>query len=356
MTLQKVLHTPRLATAAAAALLLGSCGLVNDDSDCVASYNLVRFTYDYNMKFADAFGAEVESVEMLLFDSATGTLVKRVEASVASMNASHEIPLEVEPGSYDIIAWGRGGEHASAFEIATGTPGQSLMPEFGCFMQRDDEGGTAHVRDDISRLYHGMVHVELPYAAPSAPHRVTVPMKKDTNVIRVVLQHISGEPLDIDDYTVTITDDNGRLAYDNEPLPDDVITYHPWYSYAGSVDINDNPADAPTNDAGDRRPEITGGQSFGAMLSEFTVNRLHTSHEPRLTVATTDGRPVFSIKINDYALLVSGFYNRTMTPQEYLDRQDEYNMTFFLDEGNRWVSTCIIINDWRIIRNVTPVS
>ena len=35
-----------------------------------------------------------------------------------------------------------------------------------------------------------------------------------------------------------------------------------------------------------------------------------------------------------------------MTQQEYLDRQDEYNMTFFLDENMKWINTSIIINDW----------
>ncbi|MFR8641103.1 MAG: FimB/Mfa2 family fimbrial subunit, partial [Phocaeicola vulgatus] len=35
-----------------------------------------------------------------------------------------------------------------------------------------------------------------------------------------------------------------------------------------------------------------------------------------------------------------------MTNQEYLDRQDEYNMTFFLDESMKWINTSIIINDW----------
>ena len=29
-----------------------------------------------------------------------------------------------------------------------------------------------------------------------------------------------------------------------------------------------------------------------------------------------------------------------------IDRQDEYNMTFFLDESMKWINTRIIINDW----------
>ena len=46
---------------------------------------------------------------------------------------------------------------------------------------------------------------------------------------------------------------------------------------------------------------------------------------------------------------MKGYYNREMSDQEYLDRQDEYAMTFFIDEGYRWENTCIYINSWRVV-------
>ena len=55
--------------------------------------------------------------------------------------------------------------------------------------------------------------------------------------------------------------------------------------------------------------------------------------------------------MRDYALLVKGFAHEDMDNQEYLDRQDEYNMTFFLTGDKQWLSTVIIINDWRIVRH-----
>ena len=58
---------------------------------------------------------------------------------------------------------------------------------------------------------------------------------------------------------------------------------------------------------------------------------------------------VLSIPLADYALLVKGHYNRQLSDQEYLDRQDEYNLTFFLDEDNNWASSSIIINSWRVV-------
>ena len=35
-----------------------------------------------------------------------------------------------------------------------------------------------------------------------------------------------------------------------------------------------------------------------------------------------------------------------MDNQEYLDRQDEYKMTFFLDKNMKWIDSQIIINEW----------
>ena len=62
-----------------------------------------------------------------------------------------------------------------------------------------------------------------------------------------------------------------------------------------------------------------------------------------------------SIPVIDYCLLVKGHYDRAMTDQEYLDRQDEYSMVFFLDANNRWLAQQIYINSWRVILNNTEI-
>ena len=46
---------------------------------------------------------------------------------------------------------------------------------------------------------------------------------------------------------------------------------------------------------------------------------------------------------------MKGFYNRNMDDQEYLDRQDVYDMVFFLDEGDRWIDPYIYINSWKVV-------
>lgn len=332
----------------ASCLTLTSCDLINDETDCFASYNLIKFKYDYNMKFADAFDHEVKQVSLFAFDS-NGILCKKIQIPADELNDNNEVPLELEPGTYDILAWA--GEHDKSFDITTGTVGESTLDDFHAYLHRSSENVS---EKDIAPLWHKLYrNVELPYASPSKPNHIEIPLVKDTNVVRVVLQHISGDPVDHKQFNYSITDDNGWLNADNSIRKDNSIIYRPWYLESGFVDINTDPTDAPGNPSTanipDTRALLTGS------IAEFTVNRLMADHNPILHITKPDGSTVLRINLKDYLIMVKGFYNRDMSDQEYLDRQDEYNLTFFLDEGNRWISAVIIINNWRIVRHETPI-
>ena len=70
----------------------------------------------------------------------------------------------------------------------------------------------------------------------------------------------------------------------------------------------------------------------------------------RLTVTNNEtDETVLSIPLIDYALLVKGYYNRNMSDQEYLDRQDVYDMVFFLDKDGSWMNSYIYINSWKVV-------
>lgn len=73
-----------------------------------------------------------------------------------------------------------------------------------------------------------------------------------------------------------------------------------------------------------------------------------------LTIANKEnGKTVARIPVIDYALLSKDYYeeeySHRMTGQEFLDREDDYVMTFFLDENNRWISSYILIHSWRVV-------
>ena len=158
---------------------------------------------------------------------------------------------------------------------------------------------------------------------------------KNTNNVRIVLQHLSGSPVEVEKFTFTITDKNGWMDYDNSLLEDEQLTYYAWRTDDGVADLNADGSRAQT--------------TIGVAIAELTVGRLVLQNNPILTITNDKGEKVLSIPLIDYALLVKGYYNRDMSDQEYLDRQDEFNMTFFLDENDRWVYSYIVINSWKVV-------
>lgn len=78
-----------------------------------------------------------------------------------------------------------------------------------------------------------------------------------------------------------------------------------------------------------------------------------------LTITNREGGTVARIPVIDYALLAKDYYeeeyNRTMTDQDFLDRKDDYVLTFFLDEDHRWISSYILIHSWRVVTSNVEV-
>ena len=72
-----------------------------------------------------------------------------------------------------------------------------------------------------------MMDVELPMNDDGGEYTYEMSLTKNTNVFRVVLQHLSGEDIDADDFEFSIEDNNGWLAYDNSMLRDVPVIYRP---------------------------------------------------------------------------------------------------------------------------------
>ena len=69
------------------------------------------------------------------------------------------------------------------------------------------------------------------------------------------------------------------------------------------------------------------------MTADFNTSRILDGSNARLVVRNaSSGREILNI-------------NLPWTNQEYLDRQDEYSMTFFID-GATWMETKIVVNGW----------
>jgi len=328
------MHTKHLTTLlvtmicwAAAALTSCDSVIYDNEGDCEPHYR-VRFVYDRNMKFADAFAHEVNSVTLRLLDADGRVVWQRTESGDALSQPDYAMDVNCPPGTYTLHVWAEGHE-GLPFLLADDNADQ-FQQLTARLPHETDADGNAVSDERLRDLYHGYV-ASVTFSETEGTHTHTVQLTKDTNYLRVVLQQTSAEPLDPNELDISITDDNGYMNADNLLRPNGTVTYRPWAVTPLKADVEDK------------------GVCDG-VLAEFTVPRLMADrrNDTRLTVRNGE-KTIFSVRLIDFLLMTKGNYNHDLTEQEYLDFQDVWDLTFFLDEGQLWLATYIYINSWRVV-------
>lgn len=305
-------------------------GIFNGEGDCGV---YISFKYDYNLKDANAFAKEVNSVALYVFDE-NDTLIEQITTTdkEALSDDEFEMVLQLDPGKYKLLAWGGLMNEESFDLLADAEIGKTKIQELQVRMHRDhNENGDAVVEKDLLPLYHGSMEIDVNDVDGTYKH--TMSLMKDTNVVRIMLHEMSGQEIDADHFIFEIKDNNGLYNWDNTLLDDEEITYLPWSQETGRADVEESRA-------------VT---SISVAIAELTIGRMSAEKSPILYIKNREtGEDIVRIPLADYALLIKGKYNQKMSNQEYLDRQDEYSMTFFLDEGV-WLDAYILINSWRVV-------
>lgn len=323
-----------LAVACALLAMLSSCGMMESDTgnDCT-THRRVRFVFDMNMLFSDAFAHEVDSVTLYAYDTNGRLALTKREAVAAIADRGYMDVDELNPGVYTFRVWATGQtRYADSYTFGQAEVGSNDSTRLSVRVNRDGRS----VDHDITSLFFGVTRqVDMTDIPLGGIRTATVYLMKDTNNFRVVLQNLSGENLSASDFHFEITDDNGYLDYNNNLLPDDTLSYHAWAQQSGQAGIGQ-----------DSTSTITG---VSAVVAELTTNRLIKGHDMRLHITDNKGKMIVNIPLIDYCLLVKGNYNRAMSDQEYLDRQDTYSLVFFIDNQRNWLSASIYINSWRVV-------
>lgn len=334
--------------AAVSMLSMSSCEKVFDgEGDCTPRYFL-QFVFDRNMLYndeyrigVDAFAAQVGSVEVYVFAPETGNFVAHFTDEGAHLRQEgYRLPVDLKPGEYDIIAWcGLAGNEGHFTIPAT----VSHYSELKCRMARStDEFGTVYSDKNLNAVFHGRISHYFPDSY--GDHTATVYLTKDTNYIQIALHHRNGGYIDPERFTVIIEDENGYLAHDNSLLGDEQIQYRPWTRRGGVVEGYAVKSD----------DETAGGSAF--LVAELATSRLVSDHKASTYITVTDtltGNVVFSIPLVKYILLMKSDRYSYMDDQEYLDREDEYDIMVFLEnvDDKGWLAAQIVINGWHIVDN-----
>lgn len=313
----------------AALVAITSCeSIYTDQSDCPSGLDLY-FRYDYNMSYVNTFHKKNDCLTVYVYDSEGNFVATRTEAGDVLADEDYHMEFDLPEGNYNIIAYGGMFCERSSFTLSNYSAKSVPNKMSDIYVELNHHNFTSDKQ--LHNHFHGMEKVVM----DSDFVQDTVYLMKNTNNIRIILQQAQGEPIASSDFTFTVTDDNTLMDYKNSVVPNGVITYSPWTcgeEVIGSTDQGDTPT--------------------SVAFAEFSTARIMAGAGSRLTIThNKTGDEVLSIPLDKYLLLLRSELYADMPAQEYLDREDEWSMIFFLDSGLRWINTHIVINDWTVRLN-----
>ena len=294
-------------------LVLFSCTSIDETLPECRLY--VRFRYDYNMEFSDAFASQVNRVDVFVFDKDGTFVMKKSEQGETLGGGSYRMPLPLPVGEYRIAAWAG---MSDDFEMPEPVAGKTPLEELTVRMKREES--LVHNKALNPLWYGGVQAVSF---TGRQEQTETVSLIKDTNKFRFILQKSGpGEELDINDCLFEVRADNGYYDWNNDLLDDDMISYRPYYL---------------------EKVEDVG------IVVEMNTMRLLEHKKVYLTLTRkSDGKELMRIDLIPY-LLLTKMEGHNIPAQEYLDRQSEYAIVFFYNpELLNFLSTKIVINGWTI--------
>lgn len=361
---------------------LSSCHAIYDDEgDCDPKY-YVRFVFDMNMEFADAFNEQVSSVELWVFDKTTQELVDHVqESGDALKNDDFVVPISVNPGQYHVVAWCNLNNNRH-FKVADGITHLS-HPTVTMDRKFDIEGRPVS-STLLDELFHGIIDITAPtweemdrivngtYELPKQENRYgtqtvyapkcywdekaqqfkavyTVSLIRDTNNIVLSLEHLSGE-FNLEQLGIEMTDNNGTLLHDNKlDESDELITYLPWRTATGTLDQGEMTRGYDINGEDNADPRYA-----NFVTTELSTSRMTVDHEKMIRIYYKDtDQTVFQIPVNNWISQLRSAKYHDMDLQEYLDREHNFELMVFLQDDGRggWIAVQVVINGFHIIDN-----
>ena len=313
-------------SAVLATVALSSCERIFEDLDPCPHGVSLRFVYDYNMEFSNAFPRQVDCLMLYIYDDKDNYVDTRIVTGTELQDEDYRMTLDLEKGNYHFVAYGGLACDESSFSLLQAPAAGGKWTDLRTAMDADCL--TVPERRNLHDMFWG----QLTLATADLYSEGIVKMMKNTNSIRIVLQHVDGTPVKADDFE--IIDDNTLFNYDNDLLLNGDVTYIPWAKGQAQTGVSIV------------GPGQVVPQPIEVAYAELCTSRLMTNNSPRLLVKRhEDGGTVIDFPLNNYLLLMRSDRYSKMGDQEYLDRESRWTLYFFLQAGI-WLQTRIVVNDW----------
>lgn len=316
--------------------LLPSC-VTDGDGNCAADGIDLTFRYTYNVKESDAFGFEVGKVHVSVFDSDNLFVEEYTDEGDYILNGfTMRIPPLPE-GEYTFVAWAHATEledEYSNYQYTALTKGVSRTADLTARLRRN-EMNCCETR--LNSVLNGTVSRTI----GAERQTVTIDMIKCTNTMRIILMpYRPDQQLDVEDYEFLVNGKSAWLGYDASLYQEDPVIYLPYYKETLT---------------GDRARSLgvrsRANNEFidNAAVAEINMSRLFSEVEPRFIINNkANGKTLLNINLTWFlSLQAIGERQPGWDDQEYLDRQDNYSITFFID-NDVFMMSHIIVNGWVI--------
>lgn len=363
------------------AVAFGACTMMEEDrSDCPTGL-FVRFVYDYNTQRADMFKDHVGYVTVYVYDESGNKVAEKSVANTLATMPLAQYGYTMHFTEAELPAGHRYRLQAVAmqkdWDEALATPGAKYRRNkptnaTSLTISLDHEPATipgaaasgVSNAAPLDTLWHTLKVMSLEptygYSAPAMPKTTkpysvypvedqmvtlrpgyatyaTISLIRDTKHLNVTLRQLDN-PADInaDDYEVTIVDDNALLGADNSLLPGDSLLYTPYAQWTTRFDEDGIAVE------GDIHPATRAGVAtertahYNLMFNRLVYDEDNMKNA-RLQIRNKITGEIVA-NINLASMLAEGrkafdYYN--YSPQEYLDREYDYELDFFL-KGSQW--------------------
>lgn len=319
----------------AVCLALTGCSMMNEGEDTTDCGLFVTFMYDYNLQRADMFHPHVGGLTLYVYDE-SGHFVRSYEQhDIAAMGREldggyvHALQiLDLPDGRYRLVALAL----QKPYEATLATPGAKYRiaaPVKGDICDSltvclERSAGAVSDEAPLDTLWHAMTGSE-PIAVERGDKQVArLSMTRDTKMLTIGLHNLDDDKradISADEFDISITDRNGRLAYNNDLLPDEPLVYTPFHRW-------NTTATAPDGSTLDATAHAC-----------LTFNRLvwhpDADSNARLVIRNkATGLDVADINLTDALAQGRNAYDTyAYSRQEYLDRSYDYYMDFFIRNG-----------------------
>lgn len=363
---ENILRKSVLLMAGAAAMMSCQKNIIFEDEGNCEDIIEVYLKYDYNIQRADMRADHVGQAFVYAIDQNGNVAALSVVNAAEAHDKNSTVKFRgLQPGRYNFMA------------VAMQKPYDQLEAGQGArfrvkFPKNGDQISNLDIKlDRKPATEEGLCPVESPsngldtlwVGHSIAPQGVLVPayeeqrgkvicdtvsLVRDTKYLHLTL-HQTSEPANIYDtmFDVRVVDANGHLAWTNELVPDQTLEYTPFAAWTTALSESGIPyyntqdaSKAPESD-----PIIERAAHYDISFSRLMYMAANAGPNAELQIVNkASGEEVVRINLPYYLAFGRGAYaTMNYSSQEYLDREYDYHLDFFLKNG-QWEFMSLHVN------------